>query len=60
MDLFFMNKPQEFMTSVETVKSSEVKESIHGVIYDEQEEQIILIQYSQVTLIRMKKKIQMV
>ena len=38
MDLFFMNKPQEFMTSVETVKTSEPKELIHGVIYDEQEE----------------------
>lgn len=33
MDLFFMNKPQEFMTSVETVKSKEPKELIHGVIY---------------------------
>ena len=35
MDLFFMNKPQEFMTSVETVQSKEVKEPIRGIIYDE-------------------------
>ena len=36
MDLFFMNKPQEFMTSVETVKSKETKESICGVVYDKE------------------------
>lgn len=35
MDLFFMNKPQEFMSAVETVKTKdEDKEPIHGVIYD--------------------------
>lgn len=38
MDLFFMNKPQEFMTAVETVKSKENKELIRGIIYDESEE----------------------
>ena len=38
MDLFFMNKPQEFMTAVETVKSKENKELIRGIIYDETEE----------------------
>ena len=38
MDLFFMNKPQEFMTSVETVKSKESKELIRGIIYDESKE----------------------
>lgn len=36
MDLFFMNKPQEFMTSVETVESREVKEPIRGIIYDDE------------------------
>jgi hypothetical protein len=36
MDLFFMNKPQEFMTSVQTVKSKEKKELIRGVMYDEE------------------------
>ena len=36
MDLFFMNKPQEFMTSVEMVESRIPKELIHGVIYDEE------------------------
>lgn len=36
MDLFFMNKPQGFMTSVETVKSKEPKELIKGIIYDEE------------------------
>lgn len=36
MDLFFMNKPQDFMTSVETVKSKEPKELIKGIIYDEE------------------------
>ena len=34
MDLFFMNKPQEFMTSVETVESKKNKELIKGIIYD--------------------------
>lgn len=38
MDLFFMNKPQEFMTAVETVKSKENKELIHGIIYDKEDE----------------------
>ena len=38
MDLFFMNKPQEFMTAVETVKSKEKKELINGIIYDKDEE----------------------
>ena len=38
MDLFFMNKPQDFMTSVETVKSKENKELIRGIIYDESED----------------------
>lgn len=38
MDLFFMNKPQDYMTSVETVKSKEPKELIKGIIYDESEE----------------------
>ena len=38
MDLFFMNKPQDFMTSVETVKSKEPKEIIRGIIYDKPEE----------------------
>ena len=37
MDLFFMNKPQEFMSAVETVKSKE-KELIKGIIYDKEEE----------------------
>lgn len=37
MDLFFMNKPQEFMTAVETVKSKENKELIRGIIYDQEE-----------------------
>lgn len=36
MDLFFMKKPQEFMTSVETVKSKENKELINGIIYDDE------------------------
>lgn len=36
MDLFFMNKPQEFMTSVETVKSKNEKELIRGIIYDKE------------------------
>ena len=36
MDLFFMKKPQEFMTSVETIKSQEPKELIRGIIYDEE------------------------
>lgn len=35
MDLFFMNKPQEFMTAVETVKSKEPKELVRGVTYHE-------------------------
>ena len=35
MDLFFMNKPQEFMTSVEVAKSKEPKELLRGIIYDE-------------------------
>lgn len=39
MDLFFMNKPQEFMTAVETVKSKEPKELIKGIIYDEEVEE---------------------
>ena len=38
MDLFFMNKPQEFMTSVETVKSKENKELIKGIVYDKDSE----------------------
>ena len=38
MDLFFMNKPQEFMTSVETVKNKESKELINGIIYDKEED----------------------
>lgn len=38
MDLFFMNKPQEFMTAVETVKSKENEELIHGIIYDKEDE----------------------
>ena len=37
MDLFFMNKPQDFMTSVETVKTKENKELINGIIYDDEE-----------------------
>lgn len=37
MDLFFMNKPQEFMSAVDTVKSNE-KELIKGVHYDKEEE----------------------
>ena len=36
MDLFFMNKPQDFMVSVETVKSKE-KDLIKGIIYDTEE-----------------------
>lgn len=36
MDLFFMNKPQEFMTSVDVSVSKEPKELIKGVIYDEE------------------------
>lgn len=38
MDLFFMRKPQDFMTSVETVKSKKPKELIKGIIYDQTEE----------------------
>ena len=37
MDLFFMKKPQDFMTSVETIKSKEPKELKRGIIYDEEE-----------------------
>lgn len=39
MDLFFMRKPQDFMTSVETVKSKKSKELIKGIIYDQSEEE---------------------
>lgn len=38
MDLFFMNKPQEYMTSVETVKTKEKKELVRGVIYKKDDE----------------------
>ena len=38
MDLFFMKKPQDFMTSVETVKSKQPRELINGVVYDKNEE----------------------
>lgn len=38
MDLFFMRKPQDFMTSVETVKPKKSKELIKGIIYDQTEE----------------------
>ena len=37
MDLFFMNKPQDFMTAVETVKSKDNKELVKGIIYDKEE-----------------------
>lgn len=35
MDLFFMNKPQDFMTSVDVVKTRQTKEPIKGIIYDD-------------------------
>ena len=38
MDLFFMRKPQEFMTSVETVSSKKSKKLIKGIIYDQSED----------------------
>lgn len=38
MDLFFMNKPQDFMTSVKTTKSKNPKELIRGVMYDNDNE----------------------
>lgn len=36
MDLFFMNKPQDFMTSVDIVKTKQT-EPIRGIIYDDEE-----------------------
>lgn len=38
MDLFFMNKPQDYMESVETIKSKEPKELYRGIIYDKEDE----------------------
>lgn len=38
MDLFFMNKPQDFMTSVDIVKTRQTKDPIRGIIYDEEKE----------------------